>query len=77
MALAIAFLILLVAAPAAVFGADHIVGDDQGWNSGVDYETWASGKTFTVGDTLGKYIKPLYTADLMFYDHSFLVLRSL
>ncbi|XP_004306982.1 PREDICTED: uclacyanin-3-like [Fragaria vesca subsp. vesca] len=52
MALAIAFLILLVAAPAAVFGADHIVGDDQGWNSGVDYETWASGKTFTVGDTL-------------------------
>ncbi|PRQ57411.1 putative Blue (type 1) copper binding protein [Rosa chinensis] len=52
MALAIAFLILMVAAPAAVYGAEHTVGDTQGWNQGVNYDTWASGKTFTVGDTL-------------------------
>ncbi|XP_050386743.1 uclacyanin-2 [Argentina anserina] len=52
MALAVAFLILIVAAPAAVFGVEHTVGDTKGWESGVDYAAWASGKTFTVGDTL-------------------------
>lgn len=53
MALATAFLILLVAAPVAVYGASHTVGDTNGWTSTVDYTAWTSGKTFTVGDTLG------------------------
>ncbi|XP_057458103.1 mavicyanin-like [Lotus japonicus] len=44
-------LVLLVAFP-TVFGADHTVGDASGWNIGVDYTTWASGKTFKVGDNL-------------------------
>ncbi|KDP28869.1 hypothetical protein JCGZ_14640 [Jatropha curcas] len=47
-----ALLILLMAIPAA-YAAQYIVGDSSGWtNFGVDYSTWASGKTFTVGDTL-------------------------
>lgn len=29
------------------------VGDDDGWDEDVDYNTWASGKDFKVGDTLG------------------------
>ncbi|KAG6402658.1 hypothetical protein SASPL_134860 [Salvia splendens] len=36
------------AAAAAVF----TVGDTSGWSIGSDYSTWASDKTFSVGDTL-------------------------
>lgn len=32
----------------------HTVGDSSGWALSVDYGSWASGKTFKVGDTLGK-----------------------
>jgi hypothetical protein len=53
MAMQIALLILTLAAP-VVYGAQHIVGDSTGWSQGVDYSTWATGKTFTVGDTLCK-----------------------
>ena len=37
------------AAAAAVF----TVGDTSGWSIGSDYSTWASDKTFSIGDTLG------------------------
>ncbi|KAH7849958.1 hypothetical protein Vadar_025636 [Vaccinium darrowii] len=30
----------------------YTVGDSSGWAMGVDYSTWTSGKTFTVGDSL-------------------------
>ncbi|EXB99558.1 Blue copper protein [Morus notabilis] len=46
-----ALLVLLMAAP-AVYAAQYTVGDASGWNSGVDYATWTSDKTFRVGDTL-------------------------
>ena len=32
---------------------DFTVGDTQQWGFGVNYTTWASTKTFLVGDTLG------------------------
>lgn len=37
---------------AAVF----TVGDTSGWSVGSDYSTWASDKTFAVGDSLGTSI---------------------
>ncbi|KAK1274214.1 hypothetical protein QJS04_geneDACA012519 [Acorus gramineus] len=43
--------VLLAAAP-MVFGANHVVGDSQQWNTGVDYTTWVSNQKFAVGDTL-------------------------
>jgi hypothetical protein len=46
------FLVLLLAFP-SVFATDFTVGDSSGWNLGVDYTTWPSGKTFKVGDNLG------------------------
>jgi len=52
-AIAVSFLVLLLAFP-TVFGADHEVGDTGGWALGVNYNTWASGKTFRIGDNLGK-----------------------
>ncbi|TXG62502.1 hypothetical protein EZV62_009496 [Acer yangbiense] len=54
MAMAAALLILLLATPAAVFAVDHTVGDTSGWSQSVDYTSWVSGKTFSVGDFLGK-----------------------
>ncbi|XP_020575658.1 LOW QUALITY PROTEIN: blue copper protein-like [Phalaenopsis equestris] len=30
----------------------YSVGDTSGWNTGVDYSSWTSGKTFAVGDSL-------------------------
>jgi hypothetical protein len=49
-------LILLAAVAAPAHAKDYTVGDSSGWTSGVDYTTWASGKTFAVGDNLGEYI---------------------
>lgn len=34
---------------------DYTVGESAGWSLGTDYDSWASGKTFSVGDTLSKY----------------------
>ncbi|KAM0949006.1 putative Blue (type 1) copper binding protein [Dioscorea sansibarensis] len=44
--------LLLVCCVPLVLSTDYTVGDTSGWNSGVDYSTWTSGKTFKVGDTL-------------------------
>ncbi|KAF8110796.1 hypothetical protein N665_0079s0108 [Sinapis alba] len=46
-----ALLLLLAVVPAA-FAVTFQVGDIGFWNSGVDYTTWVTGKTFRVGDTL-------------------------
>ncbi|GJM86321.1 hypothetical protein PR202_ga02171 [Eleusine coracana subsp. coracana] len=52
MAALAACVVLLLAAVAPAFGKDYVVGDSSGWTSGVDYDTWAKGKTFNVGDNL-------------------------
>ncbi|GAA0166957.1 hypothetical protein LIER_21998 [Lithospermum erythrorhizon] len=36
----------------SIMGTTYTVGDANGWALGVDYGTWASGKTFKVGDSL-------------------------
>ncbi|ESQ51680.1 hypothetical protein EUTSA_v10017707mg [Eutrema salsugineum] len=48
------FLMILVALlGTAVGGTVHKVGDSKGWTMmGVDYEAWASSRTFKVGDSL-------------------------
>ncbi|GMJ01213.1 hypothetical protein HRI_003790500 [Hibiscus trionum] len=51
MGFAAAFLLLLLAAPAAL-AVQYTVGDSAGWTTTGDYEGWVQGKTFTVGDTL-------------------------
>ncbi|CAO2162974.1 unnamed protein product [Urochloa humidicola] len=45
-------LLVAVSCAAAASAASFTVGDGQGWKIGPDYSTWASGKTFNVGDTL-------------------------
>ena len=37
----------------SILATEHVVGDKTGWRPGFDYKTWAQGKTFYVGDTLG------------------------
>lgn len=55
MAIAASLLILMLIAP-AIHAAEHTVGGNQGWDNTVDYNSWVSGETFNVGDTLGKSI---------------------
>ncbi|CAN6286571.1 unnamed protein product [Urochloa humidicola] len=38
--------------PATASAATYVVGDGAGWDVAVDYEAWARGKSFKVGDTL-------------------------
>ncbi|RLN04594.1 blue copper protein-like [Panicum miliaceum] len=45
-------LLVAVSCAAAASAVTFTVGDTQGWNLGVDYDTWARGKNFSVGDTL-------------------------
>ncbi|PIN01727.1 hypothetical protein CDL12_25763 [Handroanthus impetiginosus] len=52
MAKAMAFLLLLLLAPAAYAQKTHTVGDSSGWNTKVDYEKWARGQNFSIGDFL-------------------------
>ncbi|KAL5214986.1 hypothetical protein ABZP36_004138 [Zizania latifolia] len=44
--------VLLVAAAVPASAKDYTVGDSSGWAPGVDYNAWAKGKTFNIGDTL-------------------------
>ena len=52
-------LLLFVVAP-AVYAVNHAVGGSSNWNENVDYTTWATGQTFTVGDNLGKLLRQLF-----------------
>ncbi|KAF8659331.1 hypothetical protein HU200_058533 [Digitaria exilis] len=46
--------VVVVAAllPATASAKTYRVGDGAGWDTGVDYAAWASGKKFKVGDML-------------------------
>ncbi|KAG5538741.1 hypothetical protein RHGRI_019337 [Rhododendron griersonianum] len=48
MAMAAVLLLFVLAAPAVVHSLQYNVT----WNLGINYNSWAAGKTFTVGDTL-------------------------
>ncbi|CAI9101232.1 OLC1v1038506C1 [Oldenlandia corymbosa var. corymbosa] len=52
MALKVAALFLVLAIPAVYGAISHVVGGSNGWDTGVDYNSWAKGETFNVGDTL-------------------------
>ncbi|KAK6117132.1 hypothetical protein DH2020_049177 [Rehmannia glutinosa] len=55
-----AFLITVIvtAAVAPALATVYKVGDDAGWNLGVNYTLWAEGKDFRVGDALMFMYKP-------------------
>lgn len=43
---------LALVAP-SILATEFIVGDDKGWTINFDYQAWAQGKQFYVGDKLG------------------------
>jgi hypothetical protein len=52
-----ALITLLVAVSCASVASamtSYMVGDNQGWTTGVDYSGWTPGKNFVVGDKLGE-----------------------
>jgi hypothetical protein len=52
--IAVAVAMAMMVLPFHCLATDYTVGDSSGWTLGVVYSTWASGKTFAVGDKLGK-----------------------
>ncbi|KAF3448442.1 hypothetical protein FNV43_RR09155 [Rhamnella rubrinervis] len=42
---------IAIAAPSAL-AKEFVVGDEKGWTVNFDYQTWAAGKDFRVGDKL-------------------------
>lgn len=65
MGMAFVFLIVSLLAAPAVYATDYAVGDASGWNQITNYVNWARGKTFNVGDNLGKF---RFTTHFFFYD---------
>ncbi|XP_010515443.1 PREDICTED: uclacyanin-3-like [Camelina sativa] len=61
----VAALFLFLAAVPSILAVTFQVGDTAGWNSGVDYTTWASGKTFRVGDTLEFQYDPSHSVSVV------------
>lgn len=59
MAATTVLLVIMSIVPAAV-AMTYTVGDVNGWTSGVDYTVWLTGKTFRVGDILGKVLLLTY-----------------
>ena len=51
--IAIVVAIAMMVLPFNCLATDYTVGDSAQWDLGVNYSTWASGKTFSVGDKLG------------------------
>ncbi|XP_071710113.1 mavicyanin-like [Rutidosis leptorrhynchoides] len=43
------------------YAEQHVVGGKQGWDESTDFDTWASGETFKVGDTLVFKYSPMHT----------------
>lgn len=50
--IAIAVAMAMMVLPYNCMATNYTVGDSQQWNTGVNYATWSSGKTFSVGDNL-------------------------
>ncbi|KAJ9555125.1 hypothetical protein OSB04_009739 [Centaurea solstitialis] len=48
----VVFAIAVVLLPATTMATDYVVGDESGWTTNYDYQAWAKGKTFCVGDNL-------------------------
>jgi hypothetical protein len=46
--------ILAILVP-SILATEFLVGDDEGWTINFDYQAWAKGKEFHVGDKLGKF----------------------
>ncbi|XP_055960430.1 blue copper protein-like [Mercurialis annua] len=46
------FMLIAALVPITTLGREYIVGDESGWTFNFDYQTWAQGKNFQVGDKL-------------------------
>lgn len=51
-ALSMAMMMIMVLPYNCMAGTNYTVGGNRQWNLGVDYATWATGKSFSVGDSL-------------------------
>lgn len=51
--LLIAVAIMAIFVP-SISAVEFVVGDETGWTINFDYQAWAQGKEFYVGDKLGK-----------------------
>lgn len=50
----VTFIGLVAVLATSISATEFIVGDDHGWTLNFDYQAWAKGKNFMVGDKIGK-----------------------
>uniref|UniRef100_A0A0D9XRM8 Phytocyanin domain-containing protein n=1 Tax=Leersia perrieri TaxID=77586 RepID=A0A0D9XRM8_9ORYZ len=50
--------LLALAFSTTVLAETHVVGDSNGWDFSVSFDSWADGKVFAAGDTLVFNFKP-------------------
>lgn len=60
-ALILVVLIASIFSTTMVSAKDFVVGDESGWTTWFDYQSWASNKVFRVGDTLSKSITSIFS----------------
>lgn len=53
--LAVLSLMVILSCTTLTSATIYTVGDTAGWGLSVDYATWASDRTFKVGDILGEH----------------------
>ena len=57
--------ILAILVP-SILATEFVVGDHKGWTINFDYQAWAEGKEFHVGDKLGKFTLSLNSVCYVF-----------
>ncbi|CAA7050628.1 unnamed protein product [Microthlaspi erraticum] len=62
---ATALLLVMMATVQAAVAVTYTVGGASQWDSGVDYTSWVTGKTFRVGDTLEFKYGPSHSVDVV------------
>jgi hypothetical protein len=64
MAIVVAVYVVALFPATASAATAYMVGDDDGWDTGVDYSAWVEDKGFLVGDTLGIVLRWHSTHDI-------------
>ena len=68
--------IIAIVAPSAL-AKEFVVGDEKGWTVNFDYQTWAAGKDFRVGDKLSTFYHLQLSSFALYHSVFYITLMTL